>query len=387
VATRPLPRASYLPSTSSRTQSGLCPRTDEVDDVDRLVALDLGGCEVLFLHEDVLAPLEPECLDDLLVPDGLVLLLADLLVADRAVVLLVHEVELELVQLLDRAVQARTGTLTSPDDVEPDQIERGMLIVIAAMGEGETLEEIDRLFALPLDEFTSARNELARRLKQAGDAEAAEAVRGLAKPTVAAWAVNQLARREPEAVRALLNVAARLRSAQERALGGERAADSLRAAQSEEREVIRDLTRRAEQILRQEGRTASGQTLERVSSTLRAAAVGDPGRETLREGRLSGDVEVSGFDAFAGLEVPRRGARGAARASDDDLTERRRLKREAERRRKELEKRVRDLSARAQTAERDAQRARKAADEAEAIAEERRREAEEAAAELAELGD
>jgi hypothetical protein len=262
-----------------------------------------------------------------------------------------------------------------------------MLIVIAASGEGETLEEIDRLFALPLDEFTSARNELARRLKQEGDAEASEAVRGLAKPTVAVWAVNQLARREPEAVRALLNVAARLRSAQERALGGERAADALRAAQSEEREVIRDLTRRAEKLLREEGRPASGQTLERVSSTLRAAAVADPGREALREGRLSGDVEVSGFDAFAGLEVPKGGGRRAARASGDDLTERRRQKREAERRRKELEKRVRTLSARADAAEREAERARKAANEAEAVAEERRHEADEAAAELSELSE
>jgi len=248
-------------------------------------------------------------------------------------------------------------------------------------------QDIDRLFDLPLDEFTSARNELARRLKKEGEAEAADAVRGLAKPTLAAWAVNQLARREPEPVRALLNVAARLRSAQERALGGERAADALRAAQSEERDVIRDLTRRAEKILREEGRAASGQTLERVSSTLRAAAVGDPGRTALRKGRLSGDVEVSGFDAFAGLELPKGRGRRSGRPDGDDLAERRRQKREAERQRKQLERRVRELSARAEAAERDAERARKAAAEAEAVAGERRREADEAAAELAELGD
>jgi hypothetical protein len=110
-----------------------------------------------------------------------------------------------------------------------------MLLVISAPGEGETLDEIDELFALPLDEFTAARNALAKRLKQDGDAEAAEAVRTLSKPSVAAWAVNQLARRDPETVRSLLNVAARLRSAQERSLKGERAADELRAAQAEER--------------------------------------------------------------------------------------------------------------------------------------------------------
>jgi len=261
-----------------------------------------------------------------------------------------------------------------------------MLVLIAAHTEGETPlahtdQEIDHLFDLPLDAFTSARNELARQLKQDGEAETAEAVRGLAKPTVAAWAVNQLARREPEAVRALLNVAARLRSAQERALTGERAADALRAAQSEEREVIRDLARRAEKILRDEGRAASGQMLERVSSTLRAAAVADPG--VLREGRLSGDVEVSGFDAFAGVEVPKGGRRSAP--AGDDLAERRRRKREAQQRRKKLEKLVRDLAAQADAAEQAAVRARKAADEAEAAATERRREAESATAELESL--
>ena len=245
--------------------------------------------------------------------------------------------------------------------------------------------EIDELFDLPLDEFTAARNELAKRLKRDGDAEAAEQVRSLPKPSVAAWAVNQLARREPEAIRSLLNVAARLRSAQERSLKGERAADELRAAQAEEREIIRKLTRSAEGLLREAGRPASGTTLERVSSLLRAAAVDEPGRAALRQGRLTGDVEVAGFDAFAGLKLSARGrGRGTARAGDD-LAERRRQKREAEQRRKWLEKHLRQLTAAAEAAERDAARARKEADEADALAEQRRREADAAAAELAEL--
>jgi hypothetical protein len=261
-----------------------------------------------------------------------------------------------------------------------------MLQLIAARPGGETLEETDQLFALPLDEFTAARNELARRLKQEGDAEAAEQVKGLAKPSVPAWAVNQLARREPELVRSLLNVGARLRSAQERSLQGERAADELRAAQAEEREVVRKLTQRAGELLREADRPAAGATLDRVSSTLRAAALGEPGRTLLREGRLTGEVVVSGFDAFVGLDVPaRRG--GGAKASGDDLAERRRQKREAERQRRTVEKRVRELTARAEAAERDAERARKTADEAEAVAEARRREADAADAELSSLSE
>jgi hypothetical protein len=246
--------------------------------------------------------------------------------------------------------------------------------------------DIDDLFALPLDEFTEARNALAKLLKQEGDADAAEQVRSLAKPSVATWAVNQLARREPEAVRSLLNVAARLRSAQERSLKGDRTADELRAAQAEERELIRELARRAEGILREAGRPASGTTLERVSSLLRAAAVGEPGRAALREGRLTGGVEVSGFDAFAGMDVSAKRGRRAAQAGDD-LAERRRQKREAAQRRKKLEKQVRDLSTRADAAERDAEKARREADEAEAVAAERRRDADAAAAELAGLDE
>ena len=272
--------------------------------------------------------------------------------------------------------------MTSPNEIEPDQIDRGMLLLIAAPGEGETLAEIDDLFALPLDEFTAARNDLAKRLKLDGDAEAAEQVRSLPKPSVAAWAVNQLARHEPEAVRSLLNVAARLRSAQERSLKGERAADELRAGQVEEREIIRQLTRSAEAVLGDAGRPASGTTLERVSSLLRAAAVDEPGRTALREGRLTGDVEVSGFDAFAGLELPAKGRSRRGAGAGDDLAERRQQKREAERQRKQLEKRVRELESRADAAEREAERARRAATEADTVAAELRREADEAAAEL-----
>src|SRR2546423_8276845 len=261
-----------------------------------------------------------------------------------------------------------------------------MLRLIAARPGGETLEEIHELFALPLDEFTAARNELARRLKQEGDAETAERVRSLSKPSVPAWAVNQLARRDAEGVRSLLNVGARLRSAQERSLQGERVADELRAAQTEEREVVRRLTHRAGELLREAGRAATGPTLDRVSSTLRAAALGEPGRALLREGRLTDEVELSGFDAFAGLEVS-AGGRRAAKTGGDDLADRRRQKREAERRRRALEKRVRELTARADAAGREAERARKAAEEAEAVAAERRREADEATAELAGLGE
>jgi hypothetical protein len=50
-------------------------------------------------------------------------------------------------------------------------------------------------------------------------------VKKLTKPSVPVWTANQLARREPGEVRALLRSAEELRKAQERALAGKGATD------------------------------------------------------------------------------------------------------------------------------------------------------------------
>ena len=90
-----------------------------------------------------------------------------------------------------------------------------------------------------------------------------------------AWAINQLARQEKAKVKVLLDAGTKLRKAQEKALAGSHA-DALRAAQVEERQAVRDLTRLAEQILKESGRPASRPIIERISSTLGAAAVTEP---------------------------------------------------------------------------------------------------------------
>src|SRR3954451_19713893 len=53
-------------------------------------------------------------------------------------------------------------------------------------------QEIERLYQLPLEEFTPARNALAK-----GSTEAAR-IRALAKPPIGAWAVNQLYWTDPD---------------------------------------------------------------------------------------------------------------------------------------------------------------------------------------------
>ena len=74
-------------------------------------------------------------------------------------------------------------------------------------------DEVDRLYKLPLEEFTAARNDLA---KQLGDAS----VKQLKKPTVPAWTVNQLARTREVDVRRLLRAGEQLEQAQKQAVEG-----------------------------------------------------------------------------------------------------------------------------------------------------------------------
>ncbi len=61
----------------------------------------------------------------------------------------------------------------------------------AATGD-EAAADVDALYQLSLPEFTAARNALASRLKKSGRSEEAEAVKGLQKPPISAWTVNQL---------------------------------------------------------------------------------------------------------------------------------------------------------------------------------------------------
>jgi hypothetical protein len=225
-------------------------------------------------------------------------------------------------------------------------------------------EELDRLFGVPLAEFTGARNDLAKRLKD-------EQIRALPKPTVSAWAINQLVRVDRPGIDALLDAGAELRSAQSRLLGGDEAGDVLRDATLREREVVARLGKRARTVLEEAGRSATSSTLERIATTLRAAALTDEGRELLTKGRLTSDLEPPGFDAFDAPRVsrPRKQAR-----KRDELAERRQ--------RKEKQVRARAAEQAARQAERDAERAEQAAVEARRVADKARADADAIRAEL-----
>jgi hypothetical protein len=225
--------------------------------------------------------------------------------------------------------------------------------------------ELDQLFALPLEDFTAARNELASRLKGAGQTESAERVRELRKPSVPAWAVNQLARRQPEAVGRLVDAGERLRKAQAAALAGGEAA-AVREATAAERDAVRELTRLSERVLEDARRKPTQAVVERIGRTLRAAAVDAEAAALLALGQLTGEVDSPGFTAVAAIAPPPSNRRPAKRAARDEAAKRaheQRVRR-LEQRFEKLERRAEDAAARAERAEADAIAAREAAEAA-----------------------
>src|SRR5436309_4028000 len=131
--------------------------------------------------------------------------------------------------------------------------------------------EIDRLYALDPGEFVAERDRVARELRDAGQREEAEQVKGLRKPTISAWAINQLARQERREVDLLLDAGHRLREAQQGLLAGEDRR-SLDEARRNEREALAGLRAAARRSLAGEGR-GSGTGLNRITGTLQAAAL------------------------------------------------------------------------------------------------------------------
>src|ERR687898_1380673 len=96
--------------------------------------------------------------------------------------------------------------------------------------------ETQKLYGLPLSEFTAARNARAKALKQQ-DPELAAAVAALPKPSVAAGTINHLAREDPSEVRALIQSGKRLRALQEDAVRGKGQPSDFAAATGEFREA------------------------------------------------------------------------------------------------------------------------------------------------------
>jgi hypothetical protein len=175
---------------------------------------------------------------------------------------------------------------------------------------------LDRLYGLPAEEFTAARDALAKELRGAKRRDEADAVKQRRRPTAPAAAINQLARREPDLVEALIRAAGDLVGVQERVLEGDAGRDELRAAADAERRAVGALMAAAAGLPDKPSATA----LEKVRDTLQAAATDDAVREAIAGGRLEREAEPTGawggaFPLGAGLEPPASTERTTSRGA------------------------------------------------------------------------
>ena len=230
--------------------------------------------------------------------------------------------------------------------------------------------ELDALYDLPLEEFTKARNDLVSRLRKAHQSEAATEVRALKKPTVVAWAANRLSRDEPKLTAALLEAGERLRDTQQRALAGNARQDEVADAAAAERDAIRGLLSAAR---RHFGERATSPLLDKLSQTLRAAAVDSAARSLLEHGRLTEELKAVGFGPLEAVKPTARRGDEVGRAARERVSS---LRAEARR-----------LTADAQEAEREVAEAEQSLQGLRTEAEQRRADAARAANELAEAED
>ncbi|MDX6264084.1 MAG: hypothetical protein QOH84_5772 [Kribbellaceae bacterium] len=142
------------------------------------------------------------------------------------------------------------------------------------------------LYGLTPDEFTAARNQVAK----TADGAAAVAIKALRKPTLAAWLANLLVRTDPDGVNALTELGEELRAAHLSADGAR-----LRELTPRRHDLVTTLVASARVEAQELGRTTTTSVTDRLAETLDAAII-DPGAaQLLRSGQLTSALRHVGF--------------------------------------------------------------------------------------------
>jgi hypothetical protein len=235
-------------------------------------------------------------------------------------------------------------------------------------------DDIAPLYAGPLGDFIRARNSLAQRLAAEGNRDAAAAVKQLKKPTVTAWAVNQLAHHHSDRISELVDATERVRHAAD--------ANELRAATKDRNRVISSLVDLGSDLLEAAGHGAGPAQAEKITQTLLAGSSADEYREELVEGRVTKELQPAGFeDAWT---LPAGSIDEQASEEEAELDEARRAAEELADAAAQEERTAAQLEREAEDAELAAEAARRAASRARAKAGAARQRADDALASLTE---
>ena len=215
--------------------------------------------------------------------------------------------------------------------------------------------QIDELYKLPLDEFTKARNALAKTMSGNDKKDIAS----LVKPSLAMWVVNQLYWQDAPTYKALVDASEKLRAAHRAALNG-RKVDTSKADELH-RTTLEKAFAKAGVVAQKTGVALTDTVRDAVRRTLAALPTDEV------PGRLTREPAPVGFSLLTGIKPraiendrPKDTGKGHERGNEKEIEKRRkeaeaRARKEEEKARKEKEKREREI-AKAEQALREAER-------------------------------
>lgn len=159
------------------------------------------------------------------------------------------------------------------------------------------------------------------------------------------------------------------RAQREAIMGGD--SNEFLAARREEARLVRRLVEASSKLLESAGHSAADATLDRISKTLRATAVTPTGREALKAGHLTEELEAPGFEVFSDLargSSKRSGKAGRPERGQGDQVRRihslRQQAEQAQTAARQQSEEADDIERRARDAEREAKKIRRLADTA-----------------------
>jgi hypothetical protein len=150
--------------------------------------------------------------------------------------------------------------------------------------------QIDELYKLPLDEFTNARNALAKTLSGSDKKDVAS----LVKPSVPMWVVNQLYWQDAPTYKALVDASEKLRAAHRAALGGRKL--DTRTPDELHRTTVEKAFAKATAIAQKKGPTLTPAVRDAMRRTLAALPTDEP------PGRITREPPPAGFSLLTGIK-------------------------------------------------------------------------------------
>jgi len=148
------------------------------------------------------------------------------------------------------------------------------------------------LYGLPLAEFIQTRDAWAATERDGGDAQLAKDVRALRKPSATAWAVNMLARSQPELLEELVELGIQLRRAQAASDGAH-----MRSLDQDRRRLMARVAAEAVALAEQHDQPLGPAAVAALDETMKAAlADRDAGRAVL-DGMLVAGLSAPGLGA------------------------------------------------------------------------------------------